>query len=49
MLTSLPRRVSIVEVSPRDGLQNEATQVSLEDKKRLVNALLCRGPEAASS
>ncbi len=34
----LPRRVKIVEVGPRDGLQNE-NQVQLQDKISLINAL----------
>ena len=32
MLNNLPKKVRIVEVGPRDGLQNEKTIVSLEDK-----------------
>lgn len=32
-------KVKIVEVGPRDGLQNEKQPVSLEDKVRLVNLL----------
>jgi hydroxymethylglutaryl-CoA lyase len=43
MLKDLPRRVSVFEVSPRDGLQNEATSVPLEDKKRLITALIAAG------
>ncbi|HEX4340039.1 MAG TPA: hydroxymethylglutaryl-CoA lyase [Polyangiaceae bacterium] len=43
MLGNLPRRVSIFEVSPRDGLQNEAHPVPLEDKKALVTALVDAG------
>jgi hydroxymethylglutaryl-CoA lyase len=43
MLTNLPRHVSIVEVSLRDGLQNEPTTVPLEEKKRLVASLLAAG------
>ncbi len=39
----LPRKVSIFEVSPRDGLQNEASSVSAEDKKRLIEALVAAG------
>jgi len=31
--------VTIVEVGPRDGLQNEATQVSVKDKVELIEAL----------
>lgn len=34
----LPNKVNIVEVGPRDGLQNEST-VSLEDKVSLINQL----------
>src|SRR5262245_22292252 len=43
MQKDLPRRVSVYEVSPRDGLQNEATTVPLEDKVRLITALLDAG------
>jgi hydroxymethylglutaryl-CoA lyase len=39
----LPERVSIYEVSPRDGLQNEAKMLSVESKKQLVDALLATG------
>src|SRR5262245_19576492 len=35
----LPKRVSIYEVSPRDGLQNETTMLSVEKKKQLVLSL----------
>ncbi len=35
---ALPKRVKIVEVGPRDGLQNER-KVQLQDKINLVNAL----------
>jgi len=43
MLNRLPPRVSIYEVSPRDGLQNEATPISTADKKRLIDALIAAG------
>ena len=43
MLEKLPNRVSIYEVSPRDGLQNEPSPISLEGKKRLLNALIQAG------
>jgi len=43
MLDSLPERVSIYEVSPRDGLQNEAAQVATHAKVRLVEALVRSG------
>lgn len=36
---SLPQRVRLVEVGPRDGLQNEAAPVSVSDKLQLVHAL----------
>ena len=35
--------VEIVEVSPRDGLQNESRPVSTADKVRLVEALIAAG------
>jgi len=35
----LPERVTICEVGPRDGLQNEATNVPTPDKIRLIEAL----------
>ena len=35
----LPDRVTITEVGPRDGLQNEAQTISLEDKIKLIDAL----------
>ena len=45
-LAPLPERVTIVEVGPRDGLQNEPVTVPTEDKVRLISALveagLCR-------
>jgi hydroxymethylglutaryl-CoA lyase len=43
MLESVPDRVSVYEVSPRDGLQNEAKPISLDGKKRLVAALVEAG------
>ncbi|MBA1247534.1 hydroxymethylglutaryl-CoA lyase [Pseudomonas luteola] len=39
----LPERVRLVEVGPRDGLQNETQPISLEDKVRLVNDLTDTG------
>src|SRR5271156_3388929 len=39
----LPDRVSIYEVSPRDGLQNEKVTVPLGDKVRLIDALVAAG------
>jgi len=43
MLEDLPRQVSVYEVSPRDGLQNEARPIPLEGKKRLIAALIACG------
>lgn len=43
MLDHLPSRVSVYEVSPRDGLQNEAAQVATHSKVRLVEALVVAG------
>ncbi|MDX2055384.1 MAG: hydroxymethylglutaryl-CoA lyase [Polyangiaceae bacterium] len=43
MLDHLPDQVSIYEVSPRDGLQNERHPVSLEGKQQLIGALLNAG------
>jgi hydroxymethylglutaryl-CoA lyase len=34
-----PRHVTITEVGPRDGLQNEARSIPLADKVRLIDAL----------
>lgn len=39
MLGSLPKKVRIVEVGPRDGLQNEKTIVSLADKVTFIKML----------
>src|SRR5262245_19511110 len=43
MLDRLPPRVTVFEVSPRDGLQNEASPVALSDKVKLVQALIHAG------
>ncbi|UOP11001.1 hydroxymethylglutaryl-CoA lyase [Pseudomonas palleroniana] len=40
---SLPSYVRLVEVGPRDGLQNEAQPISVADKVQLVNALSAAG------
>ncbi len=40
---SLPSHVRLVEVGPRDGLQNEAQPVSVADKVQLVDALSATG------
>lgn len=39
----LPSEVSIYEVSPRDGLQNEAVTVATNGKLRLIDALMDAG------
>ncbi len=39
MFESLPKRVSVYEVGPRDGLQNESGLVPTADKIAFVNAL----------
>jgi len=40
---SLPTHVRIVEVGPRDGLQNESQPISVADKVQLVDALTAAG------
>jgi hydroxymethylglutaryl-CoA lyase len=42
-LDALPDEVSVYEVSPRDGLQNESAPVSLEGKRELVSSLVAAG------
>ncbi len=39
----VPDRVSVYEVSPRDGLQNEDTMIALEGKRLLIAALVESG------
>ena len=43
MSTALPRHVRIVEVGPRDGLQNEKAMVSSADKIELIDRLSATG------
>jgi hydroxymethylglutaryl-CoA lyase len=43
MLDALPDQVSIYEVSPRDGLQNEALPIPIEGKRELIRALIAAG------
>ena len=43
MSTALPRHVRIVEVGPRDGLQNEKAMVSTADKIELIDRLSATG------
>lgn len=42
---TIPHRVSVYEVSPRDGLQNESATVPLSGKLRLIDALAAAGLE----
>jgi hydroxymethylglutaryl-CoA lyase len=42
-LDGLPDRVTVYEVGPRDGLQNEARVVPVEDKARFIAALVAAG------
>ena len=39
----LPRRVTVVEVGPRDGLQNEAASLSVEDRVAFCRGLIEAG------
>ena len=43
MSDPLPRRVKVVEVGPRDGLQNIATPIDVELKSQFVEALAAAG------
>lgn len=43
LFDGLPDRVSVYEVSLRDGLQNERSTVALADKLRLIDALVAAG------
>jgi len=43
MFEALPKSVTVYEVGPRDGLQNEANLVPTEDKIAFVNALAKTG------
>ena len=40
---TIPRKVKLVEVGPRDGLQNEKTQVSVADRIAFIEALIGAG------
>lgn len=40
---SLPARISIREVGPRDGIQSEPASVATDDKVKLINALSLTG------
>jgi isopropylmalate/homocitrate/citramalate synthase len=43
LFDAMPRRVTVVEVGPRDGLQDEARPVPAADKVRLVEMLAAAG------
>lgn len=43
LFSRMTDRASVYEVSPRDGLQNEAALIPLEGKKRLIEALIASG------
>ncbi|MFI4957304.1 MAG: hydroxymethylglutaryl-CoA lyase [Gammaproteobacteria bacterium] len=43
MASTLPARVKIMEVGPRDGLQNEPNAVSTDIKKELITRLVSTG------
>lgn len=43
MLKHLPKKVRIVEVGPRDGLQNEKMILSVEDKLQFIKGLSAAG------
>jgi hydroxymethylglutaryl-CoA lyase len=43
VLEALPPRVSVYEVGPRDGLQNEVATVPVEGKVALIEALIAAG------
>jgi isopropylmalate/homocitrate/citramalate synthase len=46
---NLPKRVRLVEVGPRDGLQNEARPVPIEEKVKLIDALTAAGHSAVEA
>ena len=45
----LPQSVKIVEVGPRDGLQNEALSVPVKVKVELINKLVDAGLSVVES
>lgn len=45
----MAERIAIVEVGPRDGLQNEKTIVSIETKLRLIGRLAAAGAETVEA
>ncbi|MCI4355007.1 MAG: hydroxymethylglutaryl-CoA lyase, partial [Thermoplasmata archaeon] len=42
-MATLPGRVTVVEVGPRDGLQNEAAALSVDDRVVLCQSLIDAG------
>lgn len=42
-MATLPKRVKVVEVGPRDGLQNEKTLIGAADKVRFIDRLSAAG------
>ena len=42
-MTMEPSRVTVYEVGPRDGLQNESARLPVEAKVKLVEALAATG------
>lgn len=49
MIPTLPKQVNIVEVGPRDGLQNEAVFVPTQTKIELINLLSKTGLKTIES
>ena len=43
MFSNLPKAVKLIEVGPRDGLQNESKILSTEEKIILINSLVDSG------
>ena len=43
LFKNLPKHVKVVEVGPRDGLQNESQIVSTKDKAALITSLIKAG------
>src|SRR5690348_13407738 len=42
-MSTLPRSVQIIEVGPRDGLQNEPKTISTDQKVEFINLLAAAG------
>ncbi len=43
LFENVPTEITVVEVGPRDGLQNISRAIATEDKLRVVNALIAAG------